>query len=133
MYTFPAPIRLFPKKLLSLLNNKYGSLLTKSHIPTQVSHVNYNAITNPSPEKRAEFIEWLTQATLTHLKQAAGDSDKLRTAVQEYLNTANAAGFDEEEIENILGVNEPSIMDLAELSEEDEEIVINAFEDLINT
>ena len=98
----------------------------------QVSHVNYNAMTNPSPEKRAEFIDWLTQATLTNLKQAAGDSDKLRAAIQDYLSTTKAANFDEEDIENILGVNEPSIMDLAELSEADEEIVISAFEDLIN-
>ena len=57
----------------------------------------------------------------------------LRTAVQHYLDKAISANLDFEEIENILGVNEPSIMDLAMLSEEDEEIVVDAFEEFINT
>lgn len=92
----------------------------------------YDAATDPSPESRAEFIEWLTQITLTELKAAAGDTLKLQAAVQQYLNNATAANFELEDIENIFGVNEPSIMDLAELSEEDEEILIDAFEDLTN-
>jgi hypothetical protein len=37
-----------------------------------------------------------------------------------------------EEIEEVLGINEPCIMDLAELSEADEEAVVDAFEDLCN-
>ena len=92
----------------------------------------YDAATDPSPESRAEFIEWLTQITLTELKAAAGDTLKLQAAVQQYLNNATAANFELEDIENIFGVNEPSIMDLAELSEEDEEILIDTFEDLTN-
>jgi hypothetical protein len=94
--------------------------------------MNYNAATDPSVEKRAEYIEWLTQVTLAELKAAAGDALKLKAAVQQYLTKATAANFDLEDIENIFGVNEPSIMDLAELSEEDEELLIDAFEDLTN-
>jgi ribonucleotide reductase alpha subunit len=95
--------------------------------------VNYNSTTDTSPEKRAEFIDRLTQNTLTAFEAAQNDSQKLQAAVQHYINTAAAANLDLEEIENILGVNEPCIMDLADLSEEDEEIVINAFEQFINT
>ncbi len=94
--------------------------------------MNYNAATDSSPETRAEFIEWLTQVTLTKLKAAAGDKPKLQTAVQQFLTKATAAHFELEEIENIFGVNEPSIMDLAELSEEDEDILIDTFEALTN-
>lgn len=94
--------------------------------------MNYNAATDNSPEHRAEFIAWITQATLTELKAAANDPLKLQAAVQQYLTQITAANFELEEIENIFGVNESSILDLAELSEEDEEILIDAFESLIN-
>lgn len=94
--------------------------------------MNYNAVTDHSPKTRTDFIEWLTQITVAELKAAAGDKTKLQAAVQQYLNKATAANFELEDIENIFGVNEPSIMDLAELSEEDEEILIDTFEDLTN-
>ena len=94
--------------------------------------MNYDAITDSTPEKRTQFIEWLTQITLTELKEAAGDPLKLHAVVQQYLAKATAANFELEEIENIFGVNEPSIMDLAELPEEHEEILIDAFENLTN-
>ncbi|RYY75667.1 MAG: hypothetical protein EOO52_09820 [Gammaproteobacteria bacterium] len=91
----------------------------------------YNANNDYSPEKHAEFINWLTQSTLEALKVAEGDSTKLRAAIEHYIRIASSANLELEEIENILGVNEPCIMDLAELSETDEEIVIDAFEQLI--
>ena len=94
--------------------------------------MNYNATTDTSPEKRAELIEWLTQNTLAAFKLAASDESNLRAAVQEYINAATAANLELEEIENILGVNEPCIMDLADLSEADEEIVVEAFEEFTN-
>jgi hypothetical protein len=90
--------------------------------------MDYNAITNPSPVKHAEFIEWLTAQTVAALKSAQGNSPALKEAVQQYLAQATAASLALEEIENLLGVNEPSIMDLAALSTDDEEIVIDAFE-----
>lgn len=95
--------------------------------------MNFNANNDHSPEQRAEFIAWLTQVTVSALNQAQNDTIKLNAAVQQYLNTAIAANLNFEDIENILGVNEPSIMDLAMLSEEDEEIVIDVFEEFINS
>ncbi|MET0355449.1 MAG: hypothetical protein ABW044_01665 [Cellvibrio sp.] len=94
--------------------------------------MNYKATIDHSPQKHADFIKWLTETTLTTLKNAESDEHKLRTAVQQYINTASAADLELEEIENILGVNEPCIMDLAELSEADEEVVIDAFEQFTN-
>lgn len=84
-----------------------------------------------TPEKHAEFIKSLTQTTVAAFKQAEHNKTALDAAVQQFFNDAIAAGLELEEIENILGVNEPSIMDLAELSEDDEEIVIDAFEQLL--
>ena len=92
----------------------------------------YNADIDQSPEKHTEFIHWLTQITVTSLRSADSDPLKLRSAIQQYINAASSSNLQLEEIENILGVNEPSIMDLAELSDADEEIVIDAFEQLNN-
>lgn len=94
--------------------------------------MNHDASTDYSAEKYNEFINWLTQTTLTSLRLAEGDEHKLRAAVQHYINTASAANIELEEIENMLGVNEPCIMDLAELSDADEEVVIDAFEQFTN-
>jgi hypothetical protein len=93
--------------------------------------VTTNAITNPSVEKNIEFISSLINTTVIALQQAAGNSDALHAAIKQFFNDAMAANIALEEIENILGVNEPSIMDLAELSEDDEEIVIDAFEQFL--
>jgi hypothetical protein len=94
--------------------------------------VEYKADIDQSPEKHTEFIHWLTQITVTSLRSADSDPLKLRSAIQQYINAASSSNLQLEEIENILGVNEPSIMDLAELSDADEEIVIDAFEQLTN-
>ncbi len=83
-------------------------------------------------QEHAEIIASLTQKTVSALKKAEGDNDALYTAIKQFFNDASAANIELEEIENILGVNEPSIMDLAELSEDDEEIVIDAFEQITN-
>ena len=93
----------------------------------------YNITTDSSPEGHAEFIASLTRITVTALKLAKDDSEALQKAVKEFVSDALAANLNPEEIENIFGVDESNIMDLAELSEEDEEIVIDAFEELFNT
>ncbi len=95
--------------------------------------MNYNSVVDSSPEKHAAFIEWLSTNTVMALKNAQGNLPGLQEAIQQYLLTATAASLALEEIENLLGVNEPSIMDLAELSETDEEVVIDAFEAFANT
>lgn len=94
--------------------------------------MDYNSVVDSSPEKHVEFIEWLSTTTVSALKNAKGDSSALQEAIQQYLLKATAASLALEEIENLLGVNEPSIMDLAALSEADEEIVIDAFEAFAN-
>lgn len=90
--------------------------------------MNYNASTDTSPEKRAEFVAGLSAQTVTALKNAQGNSSALEKVIKEFLLQASDANLKLEEIENILGVDQPCIMDLAGLSEEDEEVVIDAFE-----
>lgn len=94
--------------------------------------MNYNAALESSPEKHAAFTEWLSTHTVATLKAARGDDAALIAAITEYLRTATRASLELEEIEDLLGINEPSIMDLAELSDSDEEIVIDAFELALN-
>lgn len=92
----------------------------------------YNASTNHSAEDRATFIQWLTAQTVTELQAARDNEAALHEAIQNYVKHALAAELAFEDIEEILGINEPCIMDLAELSEADEEAVVDAFEDLCN-
>ena len=93
--------------------------------------MDYNALSESCPEKRAEFKAWLSEETVANLKSAQGNSAALQDAIQLFWLRAVAASLDLEEVENMLGVNHPSIMDLAGLSNEDEEIVITTFEKLI--
>lgn len=81
----------------------------------------------------AAFVTKLMAITADELKASAGDSNALTKAITTFYNAATAANLVLEEIENILGVNEGCIMDLAQLSEDDEEVAIEAFEDLSHT
>jgi hypothetical protein len=73
-------------------------------------------------------LENLIAQTAAGLKSAQGDQDALLNAITEFFAKATALGLGFDQIEDILGINEPSIMDLAQLSEPDEEIIIDAFE-----
>lgn len=97
---------------------------------TQPSSSDPRESDNATPQNHSDFIASLTNITVTALKLAQGDKDALYAAVKEYISDATAANLSLEEIENILGVNEANIMDQADLSEEDEEIVIDAFEQI---
>ena len=94
--------------------------------------MNYDARTNPSDAERAAFVQWLTDQTVAELQAARENESAIHAAVKNYVKHALDAYLPFEEIEEILGINEPCIMDLAELSEADEEAVVDAFEDLCN-
>jgi len=94
--------------------------------------LNYDARTNTSDDDRAAFINWLTEQTVAELRAARDNEIAIHAAVKTYVKHALDAYLPFEEIEEILGINEPCIMDLAELSETDEEAVVDAFEDLCN-
>lgn len=94
--------------------------------------MNYDSSTNNSTEDREQFIQWLTSQTVTQLQSANGNEAVLRAAIQDYVKRARAAHLPVEEIEELLGINDPCIMDLADLSEIDEEIVVDEFEQLAN-
>lgn len=81
---------------------------------------------------QAAFVATLIANTADALRAASGKETELVQLVTQFYKDACAADLSIEEIENILGVNEGCIMDLAQLSEEDEEVIIEAFEDLSN-
>lgn len=92
----------------------------------------YNTTTNASEADHAVFVQWLTAITVSELQAARDNEAALHQAIKNYVKEALIAELPFEEIEEILGINEPCIMDLAELSEADEEAVVDAFEDLCN-
>lgn len=94
--------------------------------------MNFDARTNTSPVDRAAFLQWLTAQTVTALQAARDNELALHDAIKTYVERALAAHLDIEAIEDLLGISEPSIMDLAQLSEANEAIVVAAFEDLCN-
>lgn len=94
--------------------------------------MNYDARTNTSDADRTAFIQWLTNQTVVELQAARDNAPAIHDAVKAYVKLALDAHLPFEEIEEILGINESCIMDLAELSEADEEAVVDAFEDLCN-
>lgn len=94
--------------------------------------MNYDARTNTSDADRTAFIQWLTDQTVAELQAARDNEAAIHAAVKTYVKHALDAYLPFEEIEEVLGINEPCIMDLAELSEADEEAVVDAFEDLCN-
>ncbi len=94
--------------------------------------MNFDARTNNSPEDRAAFYQWLTDQTVAEFQAARDNEEGLHIAVGNYVKHALAAHLTFEEIEDLLGISDPSIMDLAQLSEADEESIVDAFEDLCN-
>lgn len=92
----------------------------------------YNATTNISEADRTAFVQWLTAITVNELQAGRDNEAALHQAIKNYVKEALIAELPFEEIEEILGINDPCIMDLAELSEADEEAVVDAFEDLCN-
>ena len=79
-------------------------------------------------EARANFIANLSATTVDKLRAAKGNPAFLAVAVDEFFSEAKSAALPVSEMEDILGVNESCIMDLAELSEADEEAVMDRFE-----
>ena len=88
--------------------------------------------TGATPASHTELVSQLTAATVDALQLARGNAQALELAVQAYFTKALAEQLSMEEIEDILGVNDPCIMDLAGLSDTDEDIVIDAFEALVS-
>lgn len=94
--------------------------------------MSYDAATNTSPEQHDEFIGELSKTTLAAILSARGNEAGLQDAVRDFFVKATEANLELEEIEDILGVDDDCIMNLAELSEADEDIVIDTFDALVN-
>jgi hypothetical protein len=94
-------------------------------------------MTRPQPPSLSDtdktiFIEQLSNETADKFKALRGNESALRQALVEFISAALNAGIAIDEAEDILGINDPSIMDIAQLSTEEEEILIDAFETYIN-
>jgi hypothetical protein len=92
----------------------------------------YDAATNTSQEEHDNFINELSEVTLAAIVAANGNEAALKEAVRDFFVKATEANLELEEIEDILGVDEDCIMNQAELSEADEDVVIDTFDALVN-
>jgi len=81
------------------------------------------------PEQLPTALTELTQLTVESLSAVRGDKKQLENAMLSFLEKCKELNLNIEQIENMLGVNEQSIMDLAQLNESDEEVLIDFFED----
>ena len=84
----------------------------------------------PPPLQMA--IDTLSIETAETFKSLIGNEQGLRQAVFDFIANAKSVNLSTQETEDILGINEPCIMDMAQLSSADEEIIIDAFESYIN-
>lgn len=101
-------------------------------IPSKDISVNGQAMNDQTGDDHAA-LSTLIQTTVAALKAARGNETDLAAAVTAFFNSATEASMSLEDIENILGVAENCIMDLAELSEADEETLITTFEAISNS
>lgn len=89
----------------------------------------YDARVNPDPAARAAFTEWLVREAASGLQRARGDADALRGIVFLYLSRAYEAGLDPEAALQLFGVGPGTAVDEAGLSLEDQEAVIEAYDE----
>ncbi len=90
----------------------------------------FDARKNRDPARREAFIEWLVAEAVSGLQRAAGDAESLRAVVFLYLNRGYEAGLGADVICDRLGITERSVLVRAELSEVDQQAVLDAFEEL---
>src|SRR4051794_15823045 len=90
----------------------------------------FDARIDRSPEKKAAFVAWLSDETVSGLARAAGNSEALKAVVFLYLNRAYEAGLPADEITDMLGIGPKSAMSRASLSQKDEQSVLAAFDEL---
>jgi hypothetical protein len=83
--------------------------------------------------KRIEFKDWLTKETVNDLKRSEGKPEELKSCIFLFLNRAYEAHLDPDEIVNMLGVDQTSILELANLEGADEQIVLKSYELLDST
>ncbi|RPI78517.1 MAG: hypothetical protein EHM45_06255 [Desulfobacteraceae bacterium] len=78
--------------------------------------------------KHSEFKEWLANETVSALIVSKGKPEEIKACVFLFLNRAYEAHLDADEIVELLGIQKPSIIDMAGLQGEDEETVLSSYE-----
>ncbi len=87
--------------------------------------MDYEHFDNDAPgttdEQYFAFAEWLTERAASDLREADGDRDKWRAALNRFWKRGYRANLPPGELIDILSVNENCAIERAELSEEDTE------------
>jgi hypothetical protein len=90
----------------------------------------FDAQNDHDPTRREAFIEWLVAEAASGLQRAAGNAESLRAMVFLYLHRGYEAGLQADLIADLLGITEHSVLVRANLAEEDQQVVLDSFEEL---
>ena len=81
-------------------------------------------------EQREAFIEWLVAEAASGLQRSVGDAESLRAVVFLYHHRGYEAGLSADLICDLLGITGRSVLVRANLSQEDQQVVLDAYEEL---
>lgn len=88
----------------------------------------YDAKSRYNEIKHSEFKEWLANETVSALIVSKGKPEEIKACVFLFLHRAYEAHLDADEIVQLLGIQKPSIIEMAGLLGEDEKAVLSSYE-----
>ncbi|BDI30966.1 hypothetical protein CCAX7_30170 [Capsulimonas corticalis] len=86
---------------------------------TRVDYENFDNDSGSSDEEYSAFVEWLSELTAMDLREAKGDPEKQKQALCRYYKRGERANLTIGELIDFLGVSSPSIIDMADYTEEE--------------
>jgi hypothetical protein len=90
----------------------------------------FNAMEKHSDEEYSVYIGWLEKRTADDLKRAKGHEHAIRAAIQHYLDTGYGAYLSPGELVDFFCVSTPSILHLAEYSEEETDAAVKLYDEI---
>jgi hypothetical protein len=97
--------------------------------------VDYEAFDNDtaSDAEYVGFVEWLSDHVASELREARGNMDQQKAVLCRYYKRGMRANMTAGELIDFLGVSSPSILERAELTEEESAVVMTISDRLTDT
>ncbi len=90
----------------------------------------YDLRQDPNEEHKGDFLAWLFDTTVADLRRSRSEPERIRSAIFLYLHRAYEARIDPEEVVELLGVSDPSILSSAGYTGQAEELAMHFYEEL---
>jgi len=95
-----------------------------------MDYENYDNDTNDSDDDYFDYIEWLKKTTAAHLQNIKSDPQKQRQVILDYWKRGLKANLGPSELIDFLGVDTPSIVDLADYTEKESDTIMEISDSL---